>query len=1543
MFIARFNRSTLIIRGLLVALLGTIISTTAIGPQVSIAKAAPSSTCVGPSNYTSCGLEYDGGRYQLGTYLPVGTAFTLQMWIQVNRTVPTYPTNTGSYLFGADKCGYFGFHANGNGVYNGVTTSRWVIDAVCNAQYQFACPQIQQSTWVGIVIEQKNGVGMAMWMNGQQCYAMSGDSVLSTTTYSSYSFGNGPNYVGGSNGASASQWAMSDVRWLNYGQFDLASATITPDAFPLNINGNTNFILNSNVPGNSTDGTGYYSLTKISSAINAAPVILTPQSINLSISNTSLAYGQSATLSTSGSNPAATGAITYSVSGGCSVAGNVITATGSSGTCSVIASIAADSTYAQAASSPVTITLSKANQATFSVSASNQTSSYSGSAYSVIPTLSTSGGSDNGAITFSVANGTATGCQLSSSTSVNATLTATSSGTCVITATKAATTNYNQSTATVTITFTPATSTTISVTGSSTYTYNGSAQGPSSATVSGSSGQVTYSYSGTGSTTYAASPTKPTAAGTYQVIATVAADTNYISAISIPFTFAISAATQSPALVITSTSGTYGSNLTLTTSGGSGTGAVSYIIDSGPCTVLGSTLVPSAAGTCYVTATKASDTNYFVASSTSTSISIAKATPTIALILSIATPVYGSVDTITATSSIPGSINFYLAGSTAISGCQNISTTLVSPFTAQCSWVANAASTSFSLTATLTPTDTVNYTSATSSPSTPTSGKASITITPTAGQSKIYGSQDPTLTYTITSGALIGSDQLSGALSYASAGQNTSVGSYAITLGSLANSNYNISLSTPSVSFIINQATQTAVSLSSLSSAYNPSGQTVTLTGSGGSGSGTYSYALDSGNTTPGCSVSGSTLSYTSAGSCIIDVTRSSSTNYLARTDVVTYSIDLASQTITFNSLSSKTYSSDTFTVSAIASSSLAVTFSSGSPGICVASGTNGSTISLLGVGTCVINANQSGNSIYAAATQVTQTFSVTQRLITITASAATKYFGDSDPSFSYTITSGSLLSGDTLTGSLSRSSGESPGTYAINIGTLSNPNYSITFTSANLTINKKATTLTLSYPNNNLLRYQVSSPTTDSATVTSSAPNSDGGVISFNSPSSTICSVDSTSGTVTPIAIGNCVVNEAITAGTDYDSSTVQATVNIVPISASLAGIAQSNLTNIGWISASSVLSKSLSGSTSNTSVNVSVPAGALPDGTPISVDLLGDATSQKALIANSGNVILAVVVSWQENDGTVPNTASGNPIQVTLTNGSITAGSQIYSVLNNVATLLGTAQVNGSITISVTQDPVIVITQNTPSNSGSSGSSGSSGGGSSSNTKRNFGTQSNSTTISPQITVSKFVVVSPLVINGQNQLATCEIQLQEEMSDGSLTGLSSNATYKFTLEALGVPVTSQSVSSPNFTFDSIQLSKKVPYSCLVSINDQGINFTSSTWDRYTYQQEILMQKKTYQVSEENYSQQVAQARINFAAKIQSLQKTLSAQLKNTKKLSVINKLEKSFALQKNLMKNQYLINIKNAQAVRVASKNSADLKLATDLSADGKFIYAL
>ena len=64
-------------------------------------------------------------------------------------------------------------------------------------------------------------------------------------------------------------------------------------------------------------------------------------------------------------------------------------------------------------------------------------------------------------------------------------------------------------------------------------------------------------------------------------------------------------------------------------------------------------------------------------------------------------------------------------------------------------------------------------------------------------------------------------------------------------------------------------------------------------------------------------------------------------------------------------------------TVTATASSGLAVTFSSLTPAVCTSGGLLGATITLVAVGTCTVQADQAGNGTYNPAASVSQSFTV--------------------------------------------------------------------------------------------------------------------------------------------------------------------------------------------------------------------------------------------------------------------------------------------------------------------------------------------------------------------------------------------------------------------------------------------------------------------------------------------------------------------------------------------------------------------------------------
>jgi autotransporter-associated beta strand protein len=152
---------------------------------------------------------------------------------------------------------------------------------------------------------------------------------------------------------------------------------------------------------------------------------------------------------------------------------------------------------------------------------------------------------------------------------------------------------------------------TITVTPGS-YTYTGSIQGPGVNEVNkgGSTGGVTLSYAGTGSTTYGTSATPPINAGTYTLTATVATDSTYNEASSLPTAFTIAKATPTVSVAPTASAVTVGALLSSSTLSGGTASVAGTFAWTTPSTPVNST------ASYPVTFTPTDGANYNTASST---------------------------------------------------------------------------------------------------------------------------------------------------------------------------------------------------------------------------------------------------------------------------------------------------------------------------------------------------------------------------------------------------------------------------------------------------------------------------------------------------------------------------------------------------------------------------------------------------------------------------------------------------------------------------------------------------------------------------------------------------------------------------------------------------------------------------------------------------------------------------------------------------------------------------------------------------------------
>jgi hypothetical protein len=184
-------------------------------------------------------------------------------------------------------------------------------------------------------------------------------------------------------------------------------------------------------------------------------------------------------------------------------------------------------------------------------------------------------------------------------------------------------------------------------------------------------------------------------------------------------------------------------------------------------------------------------------------------------------------------------------------------------------------------------------------------------------------------------------------------------------------------VSSPAGSTIQVAAGSQTISFGAISS--QPMGTPVTLNATASSGL-TVNFAS---LTSTVCTVSGSTATLLKLGKCRIQATQPGNANYLAATPVdQSFEVTQGSQTISFGPISNQPYGTPPFTLTATASSGLAVKYTSTTTTVCTVSG---ATVTLLKVGKCTIRASQAGNANWAAATPVTESFQVTKDSQTIT------------------------------------------------------------------------------------------------------------------------------------------------------------------------------------------------------------------------------------------------------------------------------------------------------------------------------------------------------------------------------------------------------------------------------------------------------------------------------------------------------------------------------------------------------------------------------
>jgi hypothetical protein len=285
--------------------------------------------------------------------------------------------------------------------------------------------------------------------------------------------------------------------------------------------------------------------------------------------------------------------------------------------------------------------------------------------------------------------------------------------------------------------------------------------------------------------------------------------------------------------------------------------------------------------------------------------------------------------------------------------------------------------------------------------------------------------------------------------------------------------------------------------------------------------------------TTSVCTVSGTTVTFVTVGTCTINADQAGNGNWNAASQVQqSLTISKGNQTVTFGALANKTFDQGSVTVSASASSALTVTFTSATTSVCTVSGT---TVTFVTVGTCTINANQAGDTNWNAASQVQQSFTINKGNQTITfAALSAKRFDQGPLTLSATASSGLTVALTSTTTSVCTVSGTTVtfvtvGTCTINANQAGDTNWNAA--------TQVARSFTISKGNQTITFGTISAKTFDLSPLAISATASSGLTVAFTSATTSICTVSGT--TVTFVTVGTCTINANQAGDTNWNAAT--------------------------------------------------------------------------------------------------------------------------------------------------------------------------------------------------------------------------------------------------------------------------------------------------------------------------------------------------------------------------------------------------------------------
>jgi len=264
-----------------------------------------------------------------------------------------------------------------------------------------------------------------------------------------------------------------------------------------------------------------------------------------------------------------------------------------------------------------------------------------------------------------------------------------------------------------------------------------------------------------------------------------------------------------------------------------------------------------------------------------------------------------------------------------------------------------------------------------------------------------------------------------------------------------------------SVTVAIAKRPQTVISITNGPAKYL---DVVTMAATSTSGGTNFTFTS---TTTSVCTNVGAVVTVINVGLCTIEATEAGLANYWLPSAVLKQNFTIAKKEQTLSDITGgPSLYGQTATIASTATSTLVPVFTSTTPAVCTVLADK---VTAVATGSCIVRANQPGDSKYSAAPVVVDTMVIAPRPLSISADVVTKVYGTPD-TLKYTVDNSkndadTILKGDKLVGALARTAGENVGNYPITQGTLnsaSNPKYLITYLpGGSLTIVKKPITIT--------------------------------------------------------------------------------------------------------------------------------------------------------------------------------------------------------------------------------------------------------------------------------------------------------------------------------------------------------------------------------------------------------------------------------------------------------------------------------------------------